>query len=421
MTSPRFVALVVNHDSGPFALACARSLRHEWWLLGGAEEDLEIAVWDNGSEREDGCWLQALEAEGARVFASRENFGLAGAIQRLYAQTTGGPDDYLAIVHPDVMLVPGALKVLIQHLDGHPEVGIVSPRQVLDEQGQFQVASPPTPGPLEELGREIGKLAPRVASMGPDRRWRTILAELAAEIPFEREHLTGGFYLMARQVADDLGHLMDTRFPFTYEEADLCRRVRARGLNLVVHPRALALHACGRSRAAAGEDSLKRRRYISRRSFLSLYASGAERRMLGWMRTWAERKTERQLASGPANAIVLGSLEESPTISLPPAGPWLMEVARTPDCEPWLTCMSRGGQWRFQASAWAWLEPGTYWVSARHATTGKRHRVWSLRKTSASRLEPIWDPRTLGLGAPSGVAASMVLAGAQAHDMREVA
>ena len=418
MNSPRFVALIVNHDSGPFTLACARSLRHEWWLHGGDTSNLDIVVWDNGSEQEDGCWLQAIEAEGARVFGSRENLGLANAIQRLYQETSGNPDDYLALVHPDVMLVPGALKVMIQYLDGHPEVGMISPRQVLDEQGIFQVVGRREPSVQEELRSDLSRLSPRFAEWGRTGLWREVLSELAAELPFERSFLTGGFYLMARQVAEDLGTLMDARFPFYYEEPDLCRRVRERGLSLVVHPRALAMHACGRSRSAVGEQALQRRRDLARRSFLARYGNHASRRVLAWLRSYISKRSPMSLDRGPLGAQVLSCKDGPPSLTVPSEGPWLLEVARTPDGLPWLATMLNGGIWHLPASAWVWFEPGTYWLTLRHRVTGKRHGTWTLRKTNHARVEPIWDPRMLSLGVPSGVAAAMVLAGVETPTQR---
>ena len=421
MTPPRLVALIVNYDSGPFSLACARSLRHEWWLHGGRGDGLDIVVWDNGSGEGQGPWLQALQNEGVRVFGSRENLGLAAAWQQAYDETCGGPDDYQALVHPDVVLVPGSLGVMLKFLEAHPECGMVSPRQLLDGQGQFQVVGRARAGGLSELEGNLCRLSPRLEALVSRVRWPAVVRELSAELPYESVELNGGLLLMPRQVVVDLGQLMDAGFPLFYEEADLCRRVRARGLSLVVHPRALALHACGRSRAGQTEESQQRRRILSRRCFLARHANPIERRLVALSEALMDRRGGAAVDCEPLRYRGCESRWAPPSLELPVGGPWLLELARGEQRRPWLAGMAQDGPWHFSLAAWEWLEPGSYNLRVRRVRDGKLLGNWGYAKTSPARVEPFWDPRKLGVDLHTGVAEAIQLAGVKTSVLREVA
>ena len=102
---PRLSAFVINYNSGPFALECIRSLRIDWQMAGYPLHDLEVIVIDNSSPFDQRDWLQQIEAEGSAVISANENLGYAGATQLALQHSSGGEDDYVAVLNPDIHLV----------------------------------------------------------------------------------------------------------------------------------------------------------------------------------------------------------------------------------------------------------------------------------------------------------------------------
>ncbi|HEY8710586.1 MAG TPA: glycosyltransferase family 2 protein [Burkholderiaceae bacterium] len=91
--------------------------------------DWRLWLIDNASRDKTADVLAGLSAKDSRVtvMINRENIGLAAANnQPLAALQT----DYVAIVNPDVVLHPAALKTLTEYLDTHLDVVAVAPVNV---------------------------------------------------------------------------------------------------------------------------------------------------------------------------------------------------------------------------------------------------------------------------------------------------
>jgi hypothetical protein len=389
----RLSALLVNYASGPFALACARSLVREWQSAGGAPDQLELIVVDNASPTDQGPWLTELERAGACVVASPRNLGYAGGIECAFARSSGGPDDYVAVLNPDVVFLPGSLRILLDQLERDPSCGVVAPRAFVDEACTFELPPAPLPCVSSELAEALAELSPPAARFVARRQSARARAVWSADEPHELEMLAGACLLLPRSVAEDLGTLLDPRYPLYFEDADLCRRVRARGLSLVRHPAACVLHHWSRSAGAgaAFEGDPRRRWHAARRAYHARFAGGPGRALVQAADTLRER-WPRKWRGRPAHALALLPTDGGPLrVPLPLGGPFLLELATAPTfglcAGAWA---SGGGDWCMPAAAWSWLFEGAYYLRALDVR-GRVVGAWAFTKRGPARTETVLE------------------------------
>jgi N-acetylglucosaminyl-diphospho-decaprenol L-rhamnosyltransferase len=236
VSAPRVAVVVVSFETRDVLLEGLEALERE------AGPAVEIAVVDNASH--DG----SAEAVGERfprvhLIVNRENVGFARACNQ-GAHATRAP--LLLFLNPDATLLPGSLRALAALLDARPRVGVVGPR-TRNQDGTIQVSTGPDLSLLSELRQ-------RRRVRGVARREPAALAEAEALHGAEREpDWVSGACLMIRREAFDAVSGFDERFFLYEEDADLCRRVRAAGWQVIFTPAAEARHALGRSMARAPE------------------------------------------------------------------------------------------------------------------------------------------------------------------------
>ena len=178
-----------------------------------------------------------------RLVANPENVGFGRACNQ-GARETRAP--FVLFLNPDATLGPGALEALVRLLETRPRVGIVGPR-TRSANGDIQVST----GADLSL---VSEWRQRRLVLGVFRRDARALAEADARHAVEHEPgWVSGACLLARREAFDAVSGFDERFFLYEEDADLCRRVRAAGWQVVFTPEAEATHAKGRSMARAPE------------------------------------------------------------------------------------------------------------------------------------------------------------------------
>lgn len=252
--APRVAVVVVSYESRSSIEACLDSVSHD------PSVPIETVVVDNASR--DGS------AEAVRAFFPHvtvvpnvENVGFARACNQGAAMTRA---PLLLFLNPDATLDPGALATLAALFDSRPRLGAVGPR-TLGASGEIQVST----GPDLSL---ISEWSQRRLVLGVARRDPRILAEVDAL--HSREHAAdwvSGACLMTRREAFDAVSGFDEAFFLYEEDADLCRRIRAAGYQVVFTPTAVVRHALGRSMSKTPE----RARLEYERSHLLYYRKHA--------------------------------------------------------------------------------------------------------------------------------------------------
>jgi len=391
----RLSALIVNHDSGSWAVRCVESLMLDWRRSGREPEDLEVIVFDSGSKAGEGTWWRSLHRLGVRVVTSQENRGYASGLDEAWRRSSGESSDHVALLNPDLYFLPGSLDPLLETLEQRPRVGAVAPRLFVDEARQILLPPNRLPGPLEELGELLAARWPRFArALAANRsrsahRWWTIEERCAARM------LSGACLFLRREVIEELGVPMDPGYPLYFEDADLCARLSAAGRSLLLEPRSEVLHHWSRCAGPSFEGEVARRWQESRARWMSVWHDGLVGRGLRALVDRSRRWLEGLPVRAMHEVVDLGTLVESPEIEFSAAGRgYVLELSATPFFGLSAGILCEGERYRMPARTWSWLFPGTYYLRALEARSGKVLGAWRFEKTSAARSWPL-DPSSL--------------------------
>lgn len=227
-------AVVVSHNSAAELPGCLEALERTQ-----SEFTAGILVIDNAST--DASAKLAGSYSFAKVYASPENLGFAGAVNLAFDILQ--PAEAILVLNPDthVLTSPSILAA-----------GLVQPRvaaaagQLLNESGKpqsgFQVRRFPTAASLafEVLG--VNRLWP---GNPVNRRWRAL--DFDAAKPAWVEQPAGACLLVLREAWRDLGGFDEGFHPVWFEDVDFLRRATAAGWRVRYNPDFRARHLGGHS------------------------------------------------------------------------------------------------------------------------------------------------------------------------------
>ena len=376
----RLAALIVNYDSGAFALALARGLRAQWRELRRASDELEVVVVDNASRTDQSRELAELAREGARVDRSPTNPGYASGMNRALAQTRGAASDLVLVLNPDLALFPGALERMLATHAATSRIGALGPRAFLDPARQWRMPPNRLPTRRAQSLAERAEHDPRLAAGLARERTRHALREWSASAPISVEMLSGACLLLSRGAIDAAGGLFDERYPLYYEDTDLFRRLDRAGLSLVLEPRAEIVHHWARSSGIEQADPEPARRHaIARAAYFERWSE--EQQDLG-------PSPDCETASVPGTQP-LGSCESAPEFRFPHAGRWLIEIAMLPGFPLAAGAFVEGSAWRMDERAWEWFYRGVYFARAVELEQLEARAVWEFHKCGAARTAPL--------------------------------
>ena len=217
---------MVTYRSGPTIEECLRSLR-----TASKRHELRVVVLDNASGDDTAARARAADP-AATVIERASNDGYAAAcnegLERL------GEVDWVLFANPDTVWSHDALDDLVAVAAASPGAGILSP-MLVDLDG--------APQPMIERDLTLGRVLRGMLRLGPPVRPDRPPADGA---PVAVEWLHTAAALLPAEVARRTGGF-DPRFFLFAEDADLCRRVRALGLEVLVVPAVRVTHAGGAS------------------------------------------------------------------------------------------------------------------------------------------------------------------------------
>ncbi|HUW30121.1 MAG TPA: glycosyltransferase family 2 protein [Planctomycetota bacterium] len=248
MKTPDVTAVVVTYQSRDIVDETMHLLRaaHECGVL-------ECVVVDNASTDGTAAFLESRH-NWARIIASPVNMGYGRGCNRglELARTR-----YVMFMNPDVKIDADSIAVLARFLDEHPRAGIVAPATCCGE-GRLQSAGD-LPTPLSIVLQAAG-----LRKSGSLRRAITPGAGA-----FQANWLCGAILMARRSLMDELGGF-DPRFFLYFEETDLCRRARLRGVELWAVGDAVAHHVPSSS-ARTVQPDLHVGGYLSEHFFRSRF------------------------------------------------------------------------------------------------------------------------------------------------------
>jgi GT2 family glycosyltransferase len=198
---------------------------------------LEVVVVDNASS--DGtAEMVAARFPSVKLIQSAENLGFSRGNNLGIRHCQGR---YIALVNPDVQVLPGCLDALADFLDENPRVGNVGPR-VLNPDMTLQSSCRRFPTLWNNLCSASGL---ETAFKGS----RFFAGEHMFFFPHDRtmpvDVLVGCFNMVRRETFDAVGLLDEDLFMYG-DDVDWCRRCWKAGWEVVFFPGARAIHDRGK-------------------------------------------------------------------------------------------------------------------------------------------------------------------------------
>jgi GT2 family glycosyltransferase len=240
--SPELAAVIVNYNAGSGLRTALQSIADEM-----ASRAWEAVVVDNASA--DGSGDIVVEfAPHARVIRNTVNVGFGRGINQGVAASSA---PFILIMNPDCRLEPGAVATMRAELDARRQCAIVGPR-VLDPDGSEQGSARGDPDMLTGLFGRTGRLRKLLPSSAVSRR-NVVGSSRESGIV---DWVSGACMLVRRSAFDEVGGF-DARYFLYWEDADLCRRLRARGYEIRHVPAATAVHHVGQSSRTARAASIR--------------------------------------------------------------------------------------------------------------------------------------------------------------------
>ena len=226
-SEPRWAAVVVNYESGPYLAACIRSV-----LADDSAGVPEIIVVDNGS-RDGSVAAIARDLRSVRVLTSSTNVGYAGGANRGVAATRA---PVVAVLNADLSVVPGTAAAMIARLTHEPDLAAVGP-VVRNPDGSQYPSARTVPAPGDAVGHALlGMVRP---SNRFTRRYRQLDVDPAR--PRDVEWLSGAAMWLRRSALQSVGG-WDEHYFMYLEDVDLCWRLRRLGWRVAYEPAGAVVH-----------------------------------------------------------------------------------------------------------------------------------------------------------------------------------
>ena len=224
--------VIVAWNARRYLELCLESL-----LSAPTHRRMETIVVDNASE--DGT-AEMIEARfpWVKLIKSQENLGFSRGNNLGIRQAQG---QYVALVNPDVIVLPGCLDALADFLDRNPKVGNVGPL-ILNPDMTLQSTCRRAPTLWNNFCSATG-LATKFTNS------RFFAGEHMFYFPHDRtlavDVLEGCFSFIRREAFEQVGLLDENLFMYG-DDVDWCRRARKAGWQVVFYPGARAIHDRGK-------------------------------------------------------------------------------------------------------------------------------------------------------------------------------
>lgn len=225
MNHTSLAVIILNWNGRAYLEACLTALE------GQSPAPDRIIVVDNGSTDDSVAFVRA---RFPRVLI-RENGGNVGFAAGNNAALRDETADIIALLNPDVVLVPGGLAALAGAIAGDPSVGIAGGKlwypggEIIQHAGGFITHPQALPGHYGIGERDEGQY----------------------DTPRDVEYVIGASLALRRTMLDEIGFMDEGYFLF-FEDVDLCARARRAGYRVVYVPGATGIHI---ESAMAGKGS----------------------------------------------------------------------------------------------------------------------------------------------------------------------
>lgn len=224
------VSIVTYNNSGTIA-ECLDSV-----FAASGEADLSVTIFDNASA-DDTVKLIRQHYPAVEVIESETNIGFGAGQNRILLKNS---QPLALVLNPDAAIRKGMIERLLRALDAHEDVAMAGPA-VEYEEGWPQISFGSFPGLIADY-RQSGFVRAN------ERRDERSIARLQKMLQssFYPDWISGSCFLAKTDVLKRAGGF-DEHFFLYLEDVDLCRRLRALGMKVMVEPAAVCRHWMGAS------------------------------------------------------------------------------------------------------------------------------------------------------------------------------
>ena len=224
--------IIINWNTRQLLLNCINSVYSTVH-----KATFEIIVVDNGSTDRS---VEAVSAAypGAKVIANVSNLGFAKANNLALRQMRGR---YAVLLNSDTILKGGALDLMYDFMERHPEAGMCGP-QLLNKYGAREASVGVFPTVLKEFGiKSFYRIFfPAVYK----EHFKIRNSELKG--PAVVDYIIGACMMVRKSAIDEVG-MLDQDYFFCFEEIDWCLRMKKAGWPVYHLPDVEVYHFHGQS------------------------------------------------------------------------------------------------------------------------------------------------------------------------------
>ncbi|MEO6350323.1 MAG: glycosyltransferase family 2 protein [Candidatus Limnocylindrales bacterium] len=229
-TATKELSIVVVHYETPDELsACLESVQ-----AATTSVSAEVFVVDNASADFDPIAVNTI-LPNAVVLAGTTNEGFARGANRALRQASGL---YVLLLNPDTMVAPDSLRVMVDYMDAHPDVGCSTARLIMQD-GRLDLAcrrSFPTPKRALFRLTMLSKLFPRSRTFAQYN-----LTYLDEHQEAEIDSPCGAFMMVRSDVVKTVG-LLDEAYFMYGEDLDWAYRIKHAGWRVMYTPLTTVTH-----------------------------------------------------------------------------------------------------------------------------------------------------------------------------------
>jgi GT2 family glycosyltransferase len=225
--------IVVTWNAKKFVQECFGSIREETRGLSAETIAVDNASTDGTAD------MIAEQFPEVRLIRSATNLGFPKG--NVVAVEASQPAKYVCLVNPDVRVMPGCFRELLEYMEKHPKVGVVGPL-TWNPDGTVQWSCMRSPNVWTAWCRALAidrTILGRLPLFGGNN-----MADFAHDHTREVEVLNGAFLFIRRSAIDQVG-LIDDRYFMYGDDIDWCLRFRKAGWPVVFDAEAEAVHYGG--------------------------------------------------------------------------------------------------------------------------------------------------------------------------------
>ncbi len=235
--------IIVNYNTTDYLKNCLFSIES------GCNLDYEVIVVDNSST--DGvAEMLAADFPSTKLVVNQENLGFARANNQ-GMRIAGG--NYIILLNPDTIVLPGALENMVQCLESNSQIGAVGPRAFIDDDMTLQISTNKPPDLLHAILEQTiaSRIFPNASKIRQlwEVDWQYWLKDdQLCEVP----GIGGAYFMLSAELARKLDY-MDEHYFLGYEDTDWSYRIRRSGYKIAVEPKARIIHYFGQSKLRHAE------------------------------------------------------------------------------------------------------------------------------------------------------------------------